>query len=297
MSAIRSVHRAFEAVVLLVPLGDLVPTKALPRKVLRGAKYARIARSVAEEGLVEPLVVSRGTGTAFNVLDGHSRLAALQAAGAEEARCLVALNDEAFTYNKRISHLATIQEHYMIVKALAKGVPEARLAAALNMDVAQIRQRRTLLEGICPEVVDALKTRAVNRGVFVALRKMRAVRQIEVVELMTMAGNVTVSYAKVLLAGTRPADLVNPERTKKTPGMTPEQIDRMQREMEAVQSDFKTVEEAFGPNVLNLVVATGYVGSLIRNAEIQRYLEERHPEYLTQFRSIIRATSLDPSQA
>jgi hypothetical protein len=296
MSATPKIRKAFEESILVIRLDELVPTKVLPKSVLLSTKYARIARSVAEEGLVEPLVVARGPGGKFQILDGHARFSALLGSGATDARCLVALEDEAFTYNKRISHLATIQEHYMIVRALEKGVPEERLAASLNVDVALIRQRRSLLDGICPEVVDVFKTRPVNVGVFSALRKMKPLRQIEAVELMTMAGNVTVSYAKVLLAGTRPADLINPERVKKTPGMTPEQMDRMQREMEAVQSDFKTVEKAFGPNVLQLVVATGYVSSLIQNAHVQRYLEDRHPEYLTQFRSIVRATSLDPSQ-
>ena len=32
--------------------------------------------------------------------------------------CLIADDDEAFTYNKRVNRLATIQEHYMIVKAI-----------------------------------------------------------------------------------------------------------------------------------------------------------------------------------
>jgi hypothetical protein len=70
------------------------------------------------------------------------------------SRCLVALDDEAFTCNKRVSHLATIQEHYMIIKALERGASEARIAASLNLDVAAIRKWRGMLDGICPEVVD-----------------------------------------------------------------------------------------------------------------------------------------------
>ena len=154
-----------------------------------------------------------------------------------------------------------------------------------------------MLDGICPEVVERLKSRSVNVGVFAALRRMKPLRQIEAFELMMDAGNLTASYAKVLLAGTRPGDLVMPEKTRKAAGLTPEQLERMQQEMESVQADFKTVEKTFGPNVLQLVVATGYIGSLIKNSQIERYLEEHHPEYLTQFRSIVRATSLDQNHA
>ena len=49
------------------------------------------------------------------------RLSVLVDAGASNARCLMADDDEAFTYNKRISRLATIQEHYMIVRAIERG--------------------------------------------------------------------------------------------------------------------------------------------------------------------------------
>jgi hypothetical protein len=72
-------------------------------------------------------------------------------------------------------------------------------------------------------------------------------------------------------------------------------MDKMQREMEAVQGDFKSVEKTYGDNVLQLVVANGYVGALIRNPEIERYLSDNYPEILIQFRSLVRATSLDQS--
>lgn len=53
---------------------------------------------------------------------------------------LVATEDEAFTYNK-VSRIAVIQEHKMILKAIEKGVPEERLAMALNVNVSSIRPR------------------------------------------------------------------------------------------------------------------------------------------------------------
>ena len=76
-------------------------------------------------------------------------------------------------------------------------------------------------------------------------------------------------------------------------GLTPDQMERMQHEMEAVQTDFRSVEKTFGSDTLELVVATGYVGRLIHNPQILRYPEERQPDYLTQFQSIVRTASLD----
>jgi hypothetical protein len=294
MIASKPLKRAFEKGVMLLPFDSILASRPLDDSVRKSVKYKRIARSVAELGLVEPLVVTRTREdkSKFLLLDGHARLAALLSAGASGARCLIALDDEAFTYNKRVSHLATIQEHYMIVKALAKGASEQRIADTLNLDVAAIRRRRAMLDGICPEVIELFKSRSVNLGVFGSLRRMKPLRQIEAAELMLGAGNMSASYAGVLLAGTRDADLANNER-KKVDGLSAEQIDRMQREMEAVQADFKSVEKKYGANVLQLVVANGYIGALIRNAEIERYLGEHYPEILAQFKAIVRATSLD----
>jgi hypothetical protein len=47
----------------------------------------------------------------------------------------------------------------MILRALERGVPEERLAKALDINVASLRRKRDLLDGICPEVEEMLKDR------------------------------------------------------------------------------------------------------------------------------------------
>jgi hypothetical protein len=295
MTAKAYPQRAFEKDLLILPVNSIVPSRPLDAAKRGKLKYSRIVASISEVGLVEPLVVVRTEKQRYRLLDGHARLAALQAAGINEARCLVALDDEAFTYNKRVSHLASIQEHYMIKRALARGVPEQRIADALNVDIESIQRRKNMLDGICPEVVEFLKSKSVNVGVFACLRRMKPLRQIEATELMLAAGNLSVSYAKILVAGSRSGDLLKPVEPRKVGGLTPEQMSRMQNEMESVQVDFKAIEKTFGDTVLQLVFATGYVGSLIRNSEIEHYMEDKYPEILTQFRSIVQATSLETS--
>ena len=44
-----------------------------------------------------------------------------------EADCIIATDDESFTYNARISRLQPIQEHKMIVKAVQNGVKPREL--------------------------------------------------------------------------------------------------------------------------------------------------------------------------
>ena len=289
------VRMAFERRIVTLPLSAILPLRKVSETVMKSVRYRRIAASIAEVGIIEPIVVAppQGGDARHILLDGHVRLAALVELSITEARCLVANDDEGFTYNKRVNRLATIQEHFMIVRAIDRGVSEEKLAKALNLDTDVIKRRRTLLEGICAEVVDILKDKTVNPVTFDILRKMKHMRQIEAAELMNLAGNYTASYAKALLAGTKQHDLVHANRPKSVNGMTPDQMARMEREMETLQRDFKAIESSYGDDVLNLVIASGYLAKMIGNGEISRYLDQHHPELLGEFRVIVAATSLD----
>jgi ParB-like chromosome segregation protein Spo0J len=291
-----AVKLAFERELVVTRLDQILPTRQVTDHVKNTVKYRRIAQSIREIGVIEPLVVARSPQVeGLMLLDGHIRHAILQDLGETETRCLLARDDEAFTYNKRINRLATIQEHYMIVRAIERGVSEEKIARALDVDAKSIRRRRSLLEGVCPEVVDLLKDRSVNPVTFDVLRKMKTMRQIEVAELMLAANNFTSSYAKALLAATRQGDLARPDKPKKVGGMTSEQMARMEREMASLNQDFKALEASYGDDVLHLVIASGYLSRLVGNPEIERFLKSRHPEILDEFRAIITAASLDQS--
>jgi ParB-like chromosome segregation protein Spo0J len=289
------VKMAFERQVVSLPLSDILPMRRVLDGIKQTARYKRIVSSISEVGIVEPLVVARHAkdGGPFMLVDGHLRHAALFDLGSSEAPCLIADDDEAFTYNKRVNRLATIQEHYMIVNAIERGVSEEKLARALNVDIKRIKTKRTLLDGVCPEVAEMLSDKPVDTDVFTLLRKMKPLRQIEAVELMSAMNNFTARYAHALLAATRREDLAQPDRPKMIRGLTAEQMARMEREMDGLQREFKAVSASYGDTVLNLVVASGYVSRLIGNPAVSGYLERHHLEILTEFRAIVAATSLE----
>ena len=290
------VRIAFEPRVVVLPLTSILPSKMRAPGLKETAKDKRIAVSVAEVGLVEPLIVARN-GTMYLLVDGHVRLSALREQGVEEAMCVVADDDEAFTYNKRVNRLATIQEHYMIVRAIERGVSEEKLARALDVDVKVIRQRRNLLAGISPEVAELLKDKPVGHHAFQRLRRMKPIRQLEVAELMVSANNYSANYAKALLATTKPSDLHRPEELRKATGLTVEQMARLEREMAAVSEDYKELESAYGDDMLVLVVAAGFLERLLAKPEIERFLVGRYPEFAETFRGIVQAASLDQAAA
>lgn len=290
-----NVKAAFEGRLIILPTEAIVPLREPSEATRETTRYRRIAQSIAEVGVIEPLVVARPAAgeTRFLLLDGNIRFAILLERGEADVRCLVSSDDEAFTYNKRINRLATIQEHYMIVRALKRGVSEEKLARALNVDVKSIKRRRLMLDGVCPEVVDLLKDRTISIHTIEVLRKMKPMRQIEAVELMMALGNFSCAYAKALLAATRQGDLAQPDKPKKVGKMTPEQMARLEREMSTLNQDFRALEASYGDDVLQLVISAGYVGRLIGNPAIADFLAKRQPELLEEMRGIVAAASLD----
>jgi hypothetical protein len=185
----------------------------------------------------------------------------------------------------------------MIVRALERGVPEEKLARALNVDVKGIRQRRHLLAGVSGDVAELLKDKPVGHHAFQKLRKMKPIRQLEVAELMVSANNYTVSYAKALLATSKASDLHRPDEIKKATGLSAEQMARLEREMASVSEDYKELEVSYGDDMLVLVVASGFLERLLSKPEIEQFLAGRYPEFLENFRAIVLATSLDQSSA
>ena len=233
--AAGSIKLAFEEASLRIPIDAILPLRSVPATIKKSVKYGQIAASIAEVGIIEPPVVARDAADAdrYHLLDGHLRLEIMRERGETHIVCLVATEDEAFTYNKRISRIATIQEHRMILNAVKKGVSEERLARALNVNIAHIRMKRNLLVGICPEAADLLKDRHVPIHVFTELRFMKAVRQVAAVMAMISMNRFSVSYAKSLVAST-PDDELVAGKPRRIPGLTEDQIATMQHESENV---------------------------------------------------------------
>ncbi|WP_050630113.1 plasmid partitioning protein RepB C-terminal domain-containing protein [Bradyrhizobium viridifuturi] len=288
-----AVRMSFEERTLTVRLADIQPLKLVSEEIKRSAKYRQIAASIAEIGLVEPPVVARSRDASgkFLLLDGHLRLEVLKDSGLVEIDCLVSTEDEAFTYNKRVNRIAIIQEHRMILKAIEKGVSEARIAKALNVDVASIRRRRKLLDGICAEAVELLKEKHLTLNTFSELRKLAPIRQIEAAELMIAMNNFSNSYVRSLVVATPRGQLAAGYTPRQPKGLSDEQVALMERESASLAREFKVAEQTYGTDHLDLVLAVGYVSKLLRNGKVVGYLAKHFQELLFEFQRITESES------
>jgi hypothetical protein len=284
----------FDDQMITLKLEHIAAVKKLTSGIQYTEKFKQIVASIKAVGIVEPPVViaDKKAKGKYILLDGHLRIEALKAIGVDEVRCLVSKDDEAYTYNRHINRLSTIQEYNMILRAIERGVPEDKIAAALNVNVNVIRNKQNLLQGISPEAADLLKDKHVALHVFPLLRKMKPVRQIEAAILMNDAGNYSVSYAEALFAATPRDQLLDPAKPKKVNGLDSEQMARMENEMANLQGEYTLIQESYGTDILHLTLAKTYLSMLLGNAHVVRYLHQYHPEFLSQFQQITEMKSL-----
>jgi hypothetical protein len=163
----------------------------------------------------------------------------------------------------------------MLRRAIDRGVSKERLARAFNLDVSSIDKRITLLEGVTAGAVVQLRDQHFNPEVVRVLRKMRPERQVEAVELMIAANAINVTYAEALLNATPPEQLADQHRPPRIkPLATPEQMAKLEREMDKVQGQYQQAEQTYGADLLHLVVAKGYLTKLLANDAVRRYLDQ-----------------------
>ena len=203
----KPLKAAFESQPVMLELNALDSSRALPNTATSGKKFLQILASIAKIGLVEPLIVVRveDREKSFRILDGRLRVEALRRLGVSQALCIIATDDESYTYNKHISRLTSAQDARMIAKAIERGVPRERIASVLGIEVGTVKRRSSLLDGISDEAAALLADKACPATTFKALKQMKPSRQMEAVELMCGQGNFTSAFARAIVAATRDA--------------------------------------------------------------------------------------------
>ncbi len=70
-------------------------------------------------------------------------------------------------------------------------------------------------------------------------------------------------------------------------GLSSEQIALMERETANLDREFRIAEQSYGTDHLDLVLANGYLGKLLGNARVVRYLAQHQKEILFEFQKLV----------
>ena len=291
------IKAAFHQQVIVLPIQSIITQREIQPSYRKGAVYLQISASLEHVGLIEPIVVFPREPSEYLLLDGHVRLDILKQTGKTEVPAIFATDDEAYTYNKRVNHAPPIAQHFMILKALKNGVTEERLATALNVDVGQIRKRRDMLDGICPEAVDILRNSPVTADAFALLRKMKPIKQIEAAEHMLASSTYTVLFARALLEVTRPELLAEMWASRKLDPKSGGTRVMLEQETDFLLRDLKAVEDSYGTDILILTVSRRYIERLLGNNRVERHLSKHHPDILNTLRSLASDVHVEKTKA
>jgi ParB/RepB/Spo0J family partition protein len=273
----NSAKIAFDTDSLVLRLEQLLPIRQVDKSGHRFARYESIVTSIRDIGLIEPLMVfpNKGEKGKYLIMDGHSRLLACQEIGITEVACLVALDDESYSYNAKVNRLAPIQEQRMIAKAIENGVPIAKIASALNLREKDIRARMRVTVGLCQEVINMLKDKQVPPPALRLLRKVVKSRQIEIAELLNAANNYSRPYIEAMVFGTAKEKMIS-KHLPNTRKVKAEDLERMQGEMDSLTKEYKMCEQEFAANMMHLTLFRAFLKKVLSNPKVDRFLNNRH---------------------
>ncbi|WP_176079484.1 plasmid partitioning protein RepB C-terminal domain-containing protein [Paraburkholderia tropica] len=290
----KAIAVGFDRQPINISLKSLRPNKVVPDTIWKSRKYQQILASVRAIGLVEPIVAKQHPAEAgiYLIIDGHLRVEALRTCGVEATNCLLAFDDESYTYNKHFAGIAAVQVHKMIVKAMDRGVPAEDLAVALGMSVDMVKCRFRMLEGICSEAASILAEKDCPTGIFPILRKMKPLRQIDAANRMVDFNNYSVKFGLAMLEAT-PEDLLQEATSKKKKACSWSETNaRLEQEVAALQMESRGYESTYGCDNLQLMMITTYLQNLLSDARIVLWLSENRRDYLTEFKKIADIKSL-----
>jgi hypothetical protein len=61
----------------------------------------------------------------------------------------------------------------------------------------------------------------------------------------------------------------------------------MERESANLEREFRIAEQSYGTDHLEIVLANGYLGKLLSNARVVRYLAQHQQEILSEFQKLV----------
>ncbi len=137
-----------------IELARIVPMADQPRRRFDDAALAELAESIRATGIIQPLVVRRGTGSDFELIAGERRLRAARLAGLERVPAVVrdVTDEERFVLalveniqrrdldaiEEAAAYARLIEEHRLTQDELAQRVGKSRPAIANSLRLLQL---------------------------------------------------------------------------------------------------------------------------------------------------------------
>lgn len=271
-----------------VALDELVPLHQRKVNFRTHAGYRKILASVREIGLIEPLCVYKDNG-AYVILDGFVRFKACQELGVETIPCLMYANKEAYTFNRMVNQLSPTQQVRMLRKCLDT-IEETTIARVLGMKKLTAKVSDATIKQLHPEVVKAMDKNLITLMSVHELILVKPERQLEILAEMNRCKDYGISFVRALVLRT-PPKLRNRNRKRLSPwDKNAAQKKQLVAKLEAVEQRYDFYSGLYRQYTTDLLRLCIYTRKLISNDRVRAFLEEKEPDILERFQTILFET-------
>ena len=111
--------------------------------------------------------------------------------------------------------------------------------------------------------------------------------------LLEGSGTISVAHADALLKATPPEQRCDKRATTRAKEPPMEQIVKLEREMSQVHLQYRDAENHYGSDLLNLVLAKGYLAKLLGNEAVKTFIDRQEPEILEHFELVVNTVSME----
>lgn len=210
--------------VFFLPVEQIVPNPAQPRKKFSPQGLDELAESIQEHGILQPLTVRR-TGSGYELISGERRLRSAKQVGLREVPCLIAGVDEeessllALVENLQRRDLNFMEEAEAIARLIRLyGFSQEEAAQKIGKSQSAVANKLRLLR-LSPQVIQTLQEyQLTERHARALLRMEEEEERLAVLAHITQYGlNVaqTEAYIESILAGPEVTPVVIPTKARK----------------------------------------------------------------------------------
>ena len=249
--------------------------------------YNSILSSIREVGIIQPLVVcvSPNSGK-YKILDGHVRFYALRELKQKYVYCIIANDNERYTFDAQINNLNTFQKAAMIAKAVRNHVSVKRIASALGISEKQILSDMNVAEGLDGKVVEILKTANVTSKSLRELKRVRNARQIQIAQMMKSSNNYSFTFVSSLVSASLPCDFHEDQRKPGKTRMDFSEIRTLEMASDSLEKRAKESLEKYHAQIFDLVTIIGFLRRLMGDDRIKGYISRNFADYYPELKKI-----------
>ena len=271
-----------------IPIELLVPLKEREINFKKHRGYKRIKSTIQMVGLLDPLCVYPENGY-YIIVDGYLRYMILRELKVRMVPCQIQQNKEAYTYNKMVNNLSTVQQSRMLRQSLGT-LDKNTIEKTFGIKSLNYRLATTILKQLHPDVIKAVDKEIMTRRSAAELTNVNQERQQQILKEMNRTKDFSISFARALVIKT-PPEMRSRNRKKKKPWIhESEKTKQLVEKLEETEKRYNFYTILYRQYTTDLLILCTYTRTLITNEIIRSHLESNFPEILERFQMIVFET-------